>query len=142
MLKIVAGLAVLFALRRTYTRITSGEFGQKEIVLNDSFEKYHVCLKVKHPIYHQVHVLNLSRATLACNKYYGDAKHSSAVDPVVIVNSLYPIKCTINFHEQEEEVESRLEQVAKMFSSRPEPELHAMLDSAVVRLKEEMSKIK
>jgi hypothetical protein len=140
MLKVAASVAILFALQRTYARISSGEFGQKEIVLNDSFEKYHFCLRVKHPIYHQVHILNLSRATLACNKYYFDTKHSSTVDPVVIVNSLYPIKCTINFHEKEKELESRLAQIAKIFSSKPEPELHAILDAAVVRLKEEMLK--
>jgi hypothetical protein len=110
--------------------------------LDDTFEKYHFCLTGKHPIYHQLHILRLSRATLACNKYYGDTKHSSRNDPVVIVNSLRPIKCNINPHEQEKELEDRLAQVAHLFRNKSEPELHAMLDSAVVRLKEEMSKIK
>jgi hypothetical protein len=140
MLKVAAGIVIALAFRRLYTRITSGEFGYKEIVLDDTFEKYHLCLRVKHPLYHQLHILNLSRATMVCNKYYHEGNHSSTVDPVVIVNSLYPIKPIINLHEKEGELEAKLAKIGQLFSSRPEPELHALLDAAVVRLKQEMLK--
>lgn len=134
----LCAVAVVAAIR-IYKRVQAGDYGCKDVTVEDTFEYFYYCVKDKPGwVWQEVAIFKVSTATGICSRY--NLSHETPNTSVAIVRSLFPIQCTVVKLEKEAELTSRLEEVAKLFKDRAEPELHRLLEAAVVRLKSEMSK--
>jgi hypothetical protein len=129
----LCAVAVVAAVR-SFRKLQAGDYGFKPVIVTDTFEQYHFCQHIKPGwLFHRVIVYKLSRATLICSKH--KTGHEKPNHSFVWVRSLLPIQCFVVKLKNEEDLEARLAKVAEVFKDRAEPELHAKLDAAIIKLK-------
>lgn len=134
----LCAVAVVAAIR-TYKKVQAGDYGYKIVTVEDTFEYSHYCVRGKPGwVWQEVAIFRVSTATAFCSRYH--LKHDTSNSSATIVRSAFPIQCVVTKLEKDAELTTRLEKVAELFKDLSEPELHRILDAAVIRLKSEMSK--